>query len=129
MPCDVVFNLFEGFGGVGRGEAHIAGLVELLGYPITGSPPDCLALVRDKARTKWLLAGAGLPTPEFRLVPADGPLDAGQFASLLAGGPAIVKPAHEDASQGIENESIVSELASLLRRVERVRAALRSRAR
>ena len=66
-PPDVVFNLFEGFGGVGRGEAEITGLVELLGYPITGSPAECLALVRDKARTKWLLAGAGLPTPQFVL--------------------------------------------------------------
>src|SRR5690606_10309154 len=57
--ADVVFNLFEGFGGVGRGEAEIAGLVELSGYPMTGSPADCLALARDKARTKWLLHGAG----------------------------------------------------------------------
>jgi D-alanine-D-alanine ligase len=121
-PADVVFNLFEGFGGVGRGEAEITGLVELLGYPATGSPAECLALVRDKARTKWLLAGAGLPTPEFRLIADDDPLDEHDLGPLLARGAVIVKPAHEDASLGIGPDSIVSKQASLARQIERVRS-------
>ena len=90
---DVVFNLFEGFGGVGRGEAVVAGLVELLGYPLTGSRAQCLDLVRDKARTKWLLAGAGLPTAPFELVAAGEPLCPQRLEQLLSLGPAIVKPA------------------------------------
>lgn len=121
-PADVVFNLFEGFGGVGRGESEITGLLELLGYPLTGSPAECLALVRDKARTKWLLAGAGLATPEFRLIPADGPPAEEDFTELLARGPLIVKPAHEDASLGIGLESVVTELAALKRQIQHVRS-------
>jgi D-alanine-D-alanine ligase len=106
-PADVVFNLFEGFGGVGHGEAEVAGLVELCGHALTGSPPECLSLVRNKARTKWLLTGAGVPTPEFQLVSADQ--EAGRVAlqTLLDRGPVIVKPAHEDASLGIGAESVV----------------------
>ncbi len=120
-PPDVVFNLFEGFGGVGRGESEITGLVELMGYPVTGSPAECLALVRDKARTKWLLAGAGVPTPAFRLIGAEGPTDERAVVALLSEGAAIVKPAHEDASLGIGPESVVTEPAALLRQIEHVR--------
>jgi D-alanine-D-alanine ligase len=120
-PPEVVFNLFEGFGGVGRGESEVAGLVELLGHPLTGSPAECLALVRDKARTKWLLAGAGLSTPAFLLIDADDPVDGDRLDALLALGPLIVKPAHEDASLGIGPESVVTQFEPLLRQIERVR--------
>ncbi len=120
-PPDVVFNLFEGLSGVGRGESEIAGLVELLGHSLTGSPAECLALVRDKARTKWLLSGAGLSTPAFLLVAADEPVDGDQLDALLAQGPLIVKPAHEDASLGIGPESVVTQFEALLRQIERVR--------
>jgi D-alanine-D-alanine ligase len=120
-PPDVVFNLFEGLGGIGRGEAEISGLVELLGFPMTGSPAECLALVRDKARTKWLLAGAGLPTPEFMLISEDDAVDEEKLRELVAGGAVIVKPAHEDASLGITPESVVTRWEPLERRVEFVR--------
>jgi D-alanine-D-alanine ligase len=120
-PPDVVFNLFEGLSGVGRGESEIAGLVELLGHPLTGSPAECLALVRDKARTKWLLAGAGLPTPAFELIGEGDPIDSAKLAALLTEGPLIVKPAHEDASLGIGPESIVTDLPAAVRQIEVVR--------
>jgi D-alanine-D-alanine ligase len=118
---DVVFNLFEGFGGVGRGEAEVTGLVELLGYPVTGSPAQCLSLVRDKARTKWLLAGAGVATPPFRLIGSHDPLNCDALAALLAEGPVIVKPAHEDGSLGIDSDSVVTQLPALVRQIEHVR--------
>ena len=118
---DVVFNLFEGLGGVSRGEAEVAGMIELLGYPLTGCPAECLGLVRDKARTKWLLLGAGLPTARFLLIRPGESLDESALAALLAQGPVIVKPAHEDASLGVDSESIVTEWEPLVRRVEYVR--------
>jgi len=108
--ADVVFNLFEGFGGVGRGEAEIAGLVELCGHAMTGSPGECLSLVRNKARTKWLLAGASVPTAEFEFVPAENSVDRVALRRLFDRGPVIVKPAHEDASLGIGAESVVETL-------------------
>jgi D-alanine-D-alanine ligase len=120
-PVDVVINLFEGFGGVGRGEAEIAGLLELCGHAITGSPPDCLALVRNKARTKWLLAGAGIPTAEFLLIDPQDELDPTRFEPLLAAGQVIVKPANEDASLGISLDSIVDNGARLAEQITAVR--------
>ena len=121
-PPDVVFNLFEGFAGVGCGEAEVAGLVELAGHALSGSPSECLGLVRNKARAKWLLAGAGLPTAPFCLVSADEELPHEALATLVAGGPVIVKPAHEDGSLGIGPESIVHDVRSLERQIAAVRA-------
>ncbi len=119
---DVVFNLFEGFQGVGCGEAVVAGLVELLAHPLTGSRGQCLDLVRDKARTKWLLRGAGLPTPDFECIGPAQRLAEGRLLALLEPGPAIVKPAHEDASLGIGPQSVVSEYSDLVAQVDRVRS-------
>lgn len=120
-PFDVVINLFEGFGGVGRGEAIIAGLVELRGLAMTGSPAECLDLVRHKPRTKWLLAGAGIATPEFVLVSPTCRIDPAEVAARLGAAALIVKPAHEDASLGISLASVVDnpgDLAAQLKQVQ-----------
>lgn len=37
---DLVFNLAEGFGDDLRAEPNVAGFIELLGVPYTGSPPE-----------------------------------------------------------------------------------------
>jgi D-alanine-D-alanine ligase len=118
---DLVFNLCEGLAGTGAGEANVAGLLELCGLPFTGGSPECLALVRDKARTKWLLLGAGLPTPPFFLIPPGDPLPTESFEQAIADGAWIVKPAREDASLGISAESVVTDLAALRRQVEHIR--------
>ncbi|HUY89244.1 MAG TPA: hypothetical protein VMV10_10955 [Pirellulales bacterium] len=117
--ADVVVNLCEGLQGTGAGESQVAGLLELCGAAHTGAGSECLSLVRDKARTKWLLLGAGLPTAAFlRLSPGEAlPASA---SALLDQGPLIVKPACEDASLGIGPASVVSDLASLERQVEEV---------
>lgn len=117
---DVVFNLCEGLRGVGEGESHVAGLIELLGWPLTGSSPECLALARDKARMKWLLKGAGLPTPEFNYIAADETMSEDVLDEPLSQGPLIVKPAGEDASLGIGPDSVVTDMAALRRQVASV---------
>src|SRR5690348_8192762 len=45
---DVVFNLFEGLADFGNTETHVAGILEWLGIPFTGSPGSALALARKK---------------------------------------------------------------------------------
>src|SRR5262249_49017128 len=65
---DVVFNLFEGLADQGDTEAHVAGLLDWLGIPYTGSPYPTLCLARRKHLTKQLLQGAGLPTAGFFVV-------------------------------------------------------------
>jgi D-alanine-D-alanine ligase len=108
---DVVFNLFEGLATDGGTEATVAGFLEWLGLPFTGSPAAALTLAHDKVRTKRLLQAAGLPTPEFFLVD-NLPCPACRLAW-----PAIVKPALQDASVGIEQASVVTDQEQLDQRV------------
>jgi D-alanine-D-alanine ligase len=114
---DVVFNLVETFGGHSGGEAWATALWELLGLPYTGCPPEAQALCRHKGRTKALLRGSGLPTAPFAV------LEPGQRWPGAWEGPVLVKPEAEDASLGIDQESIVTDPDDLDARVARVRAA------
>lgn len=118
---DLVVNLCEGLRGTGAGESQAAGLLELCGVACTGAGSECLSLVRDKARTKWLLLGAGLPTAPFHWIAADEELPVTALQLLLEEGPVIVKPAREDASLGIGPASVATELDALLEQADEVR--------
>jgi D-alanine-D-alanine ligase len=125
---DVIVNFCEEFGGTTAGEIYVAGLLETFKIPYTGSPPECLALGRDKAHAKWLLAGAGLPTAPFVRINRGEPLPENLLIDWLADGPLFVKPAAEDASLGIDHDSVVSDWPATRRQataiVDRFGAAL-----
>lgn len=108
---DVVFNLFEGTANHGNTEAYLAGLLEWLHIPFTGCPFDTLCLARNKAMTKHLLRGAGLPTPEFFIVEQLPVLE------CPVEWPVIVKPGSQDASVGLDQGSVVTDMAHLRDRV------------
>jgi D-alanine-D-alanine ligase len=108
---DVVFNLFEGLADQSATEPHAAGILDWLGVPYTGSPYLTLCLARNKHLTKYLLQGAGLPTPAFQVV-EELPLP-----ECRLGWPVIVKPATQDASVGLDQGSVVTDQASLEARV------------
>lgn len=108
---DVVFNLFEGAADHGHTEAYVAGILEWLGISFTGSPAQALWLAREKHMAKYLLAGAGLPTPEFMVV------ERLPVAECKLGWPVIVKPALQDASVGIDQNSVVTSQRQLEERV------------
>jgi D-alanine-D-alanine ligase len=108
---DVVFNLFEGHADQGHTETLVAGMLEWLGIPFTGCPALALGLARTKDIAKFLFRGAGIPTPDFVVV---NELPA-QPCNL--GWPVIVKPAHHDASVGLDHGSVVSEPDALARRI------------
>jgi D-alanine-D-alanine ligase len=108
---DVVFNLFEGLADRSGTEAHVAGMLEWLGIPFTGSPSPSLCLAHSKHLTKHLLQGAGLPTPDFFVV-EDLPAPACPIPW-----PVIVKPAQQDASVGLDQGSVVTDQARLEKRV------------
>lgn len=63
---DIIFNLCEGYMGKVQGESWMAGFLDLLGIPYTGSGPFALSLCLDKARTKDVLQANGIPTPDIR---------------------------------------------------------------
>ena len=90
---DLVVNLCESWRGDSAHEPHFAALFELLGLPYTGSPPECLALVRDKARTKQLLKGAGIATADFLEIPIGQRPPENPLRRWLAEAPVFVKPA------------------------------------
>jgi D-alanine-D-alanine ligase len=111
---DVVFNLFEGTAGHGQSEGYLASLLEWQRIPFTGCPSQALAVGRNKPLTKYLLQGAGLPTPPFITVERPPPPE-WSFAW-----PAIVKPAQEDASAGLDQGSVVRDQEHLHVRVTRI---------
>ncbi len=111
---DVVFNLFEGLADRGDTEATAAGLLEWLGIPFTGSPSAALALARDKYRTLHLLRGAGVRVPASFLV------ERLPCPPCPLAWPVIVKPALHDASEGLDQGSVVTEQAGLANRVARL---------
>ena len=116
-PPDVVFNLIEGFGGASGGEAHLTGVLELLGLAYTGCPPEAMSLGHSKGRTKALLRGFGLPTADFDVIARNQP------TTLWVGPwPVIVKPEAEDASLGIDQGSVVESAEELDDAVARLRA-------
>jgi D-alanine-D-alanine ligase len=108
---DAVFNLFEGTADDGGNEAYVAGLLEWLGIPFTGSPFHTLTLARHKHLTKDLLKGAGLPTADFMVV-EELPVPDCRLAW-----PVIVKPATQDASVGLDQGSVVTDQQALNARV------------
>ena len=111
LSVDVVFNLFEGFCGEPQTEALVPEALTELGLTFTGSQADVLRLALDKAKVKVILKSAGIPTPDFQL------LNPETLHAFRLGYPCIVKPRGEDASHGINAESVVRDFNSLKRQV------------
>ena len=110
---DIVFNFVEIYKEDSRNEMNIVGLLELLRMPFTGAPPMALANCQSKIFTKRLLNAIGIKTPRFKILKK---LPKSFRHSLKY--PLIVKPAYEDASVGIENESIVENVEKLKERTD-----------
>lgn len=103
---DIIFNLCEGFRGNARHEMHVAGVWEILGIPYTGNAPMTLGLAQNKVLSKKLFESKKIPTPAyqvFRKVPQETYLPF----------PLIAKPAREDASLGITQDSVMHNFAEL----------------
>ena len=114
-PPDVIFNLVEYFRDDARLESMIAGLYELHQVAYTGAPPFALGLCQRKGLTKQLLLKNGVPTPRFHLLfkPHVRPRHGLRY-------PLIVKPSREDASTGVEKDSVVYDLDQLRERIDKV---------
>ncbi len=100
-------RVFIGLHGRGGEDGTIQGLLETLGLPYTGSGVAGSALAMDKLRTKQLLRGANLPTPEWWALDSEDTCQ--RLASQLAY-PVIVKPALEGSSIGMARVDAADEL-------------------
>lgn len=112
---DVIFNFVEIYKDNPRLEMNIVGLFELMEIPYTGAPSMGLANCQNKILAKRMLSSAGIRIPQFFIVYAKTT----RYPHKL-NYPLLVKPAFEDASVGIENESIVNDSSHLKKRVEHV---------
>jgi D-alanine-D-alanine ligase len=109
---EAVLNLVEFFGDDFAHEQHVPAVYELLGVSYTGARPATLQLCQRKHRAKAILRAAGLPTaPYFVVTGLPGEERAPRHHGLHY--PMIVKPALEDASGGIDRESVVHDRAAL----------------
>lgn len=99
--ASLVFNLCESVNEDPSLIGHPAAILELIGIPFSGSSAFGLMLSTDKAASKLLLQGAGVKTPRFSIY--DGPASL-ELVDLRY--PLIAKPRFEDASIGIDQDSI-----------------------
>ena len=98
---DVVFNMCETVDENPAYAAHPAAVLELLDIPFSGSPSTSLMTTTDKVMTKRLLRGRGIKTPNYLIYNGSDYLNTAYLQF-----PVIVKPRYEDASIGIEQESV-----------------------
>lgn len=99
---DVVFNLCEAPLGRPELEPHVAALLEWLNVRFTGSGSETLALCRRKDRLNAMLEAAGVPVPRQNIFPC------------------VVKPADEDGSAGIFNDSVCEDETDVARARARI---------
>lgn len=101
LAPDLVINLVESLGGSGRLAFLVPALLEHLGLPFTGEGASAMLLTTNKLLAKRWLTAHAIPTPP-----------------ILGGGAArdatcesttwIVKPVWEDASVGLQDDSVVT---------------------
>lgn len=119
--ADILFNLCESIANATRFEHNLCGVLELLGKPFTGTGSAGWLLAQDKALCKKILQFHGLPCPRFSCIDA-GRVD---WADDLAF-PLFVKPANEDASIGIDRNSVVHSVKELLERISHVHEVVKA---
>ena len=98
---EIAVNLCETVDEDPRFAGHPAALLELLSIPFSGSPAIALMLTTDKVTTKQMLKSHGIRTPRYVTYNGTGNTD---FHGLEY--PVILKPRFQDASIGIDQESI-----------------------
>jgi D-alanine-D-alanine ligase len=116
----MVFNVTEWLEGNRRLDCAIAGLLDMLKLPYTGTGWEGLQLCRDKALSKQVVGQAGVDVPRCFTV--------GRGARIVNPGlpfPLIVKPQFGDGSDEITNASLVRTPRQLRRQVRSVHVNLR----
>jgi D-alanine-D-alanine ligase len=111
--ADLIFNHCEGINGHARFEDYVVSTLELTGVPFTGCRAWPTTIAHRKHVANTLMAAAGVPVPAFMLarankIPSSFPL------------PAIVKPAAEDASVGIDAGAVCTTRKALRQRVSQM---------
>jgi D-alanine-D-alanine ligase len=101
ISLDLVFNLCETVKEDPTLIGHPAAVLELLNIPFTGSPAFALMLSTDKLLSKQLFLANNIRTPAYAVYE-------GEFFFHPTGlrFPVILKPRFQDASNGIDQDSV-----------------------
>jgi len=105
-----VFNICDSFAGNNRDAVKIVRLLEKLNYRHTGSSSTTVSLCIDKGRAKVRLLANGIPTPFYQIYTRPS----GYYEHIF---PAIIKPARDDGSVGINSNAVVTNQEQLVNQV------------
>jgi len=105
-----IFNNCDGFNGSNLGAVDVIRLIERMGFKHTGAAADSIEMCIDKPHSKERLIQFGVPTPRFQVFERAE----GEFHLEF---PVIVKPSVEDASMGINLDSVVSNMECLFHKI------------
>ena len=116
LKPDVVFNQYEDILHGALYDMRVAALVQMMGFPMTGSPALALGLTRYKFMTASLLQGVGVPVPPHnRVLEQIGDVDRSRWKF-----PLIVQPSREDAGIGLDRHSVVHTKQALRNKVREI---------
>jgi D-alanine-D-alanine ligase len=96
--AELVFVALHG----GSGEdGRMQALLELAGKLYVGSGPTACALSMDKLLSKHLMRSLGIPTPPWRSIPGNTPLEEVLAGAKDLGYPLVFKPVSEGSAIGV----------------------------
>lgn len=104
-PPDVVFNLTEHFNAVSEHDRNVAGLLEMMDVPYTGSSPTGLTLCKNKGMAKEILSYHKIRVPNFAIFTPGATIRRPKRLNF----PLFIKPLKEEASYGISQDSFVTD--------------------
>jgi D-alanine-D-alanine ligase len=109
---DVAFIALHGRDGE---DGTLQGLLEAVGVPYTGSGPAACMCATDKVLAKYLVRGAGIPTPPFHFLRETSIKELGAAAAIgdierRLGFPLVVKPAVGGSALGVKFARTSAEL-------------------
>jgi len=116
----IIFNLTEWVDGDRKLDHAIAGLLEMMKFPYTGTGPTGMQLCRDKLLSKRIVAAAGVDVPRCFSLPYRGPIENPGVAF-----PLLVKPQFGDGSDEITKSALVRTERELRERVRGIRSRLK----
>ena len=117
---DLIFNLCETFRDNDQFDSNVTALLEMLEVPFTGSTSGSLFLSGDKHVSKKIFDFHRIPYADFFVVRV------GQDVAVPRGFtyPLFVKPVREDASIGIDDNSVAKDYDSLVKKVKELHETL-----
>ena len=108
-----IFNNCDGFNGNNLGAVDVIRLIERMGFKHTGAAADSIEMCIDKPHCKERLIQFGVPTPRYQVFERAK----GEFHLDF---PVIIKPSVEDASMGIDLDSVVSNRKCLFHKIAHI---------